>query len=456
MSQSKQRKSTTACSSTRISTSSWSACSAAADSPSTRHLGVSPVSFLHQRHPRCCGSLRLTTPDKTANSSHRTFCFSIRGAQAMSPSAAASRSLMPPLPTLKAPGVAQEGKNTGEEHFAGLSREHPEILISSLKGCLSWRLSPPLSILRAMVTPGTAAAHRAELLLPWLPGEDLQRELQPRAGAGSGGKSTPAALLLPRPAGDPGAALCPQEGQPWQEAPVQVPAGRGAACMEESPYAKDWTPAPVDASTSPCLAQYICSRGSANKGPSPIRICPARAAPQDPQTHGARPHGAAERERNWSSGLERRSPANKHLGNKQPRCAASYRGARPAEVQVVTIAFFLQTDMWGGESEASPPLSLQQHRPRQALLYDARVCRTHTRVCVHEHHTHVSVHAQNQAMPSVNHPPRPSNCLLPGAPPRCAGTASSLRGAALRARRAASGSRSLRAAEARPALLTRK
>lgn len=170
----------------------------------------------------------------------------------MSPSAAASRSLVPPLPILKAPGVAQGGKNIGEGRFADLSREHLEILISTLKGCLSWRLNPPLSILRAVVTPGTAAAHLTELLLPWLP-EDLQRELQPRAGAGSGGKSTPAALLLPHPAGELGAGKAGSSLVPTGGTALARSTSSGASRTRGSPHRGVTPRRGLDSSSSGCL-----------------------------------------------------------------------------------------------------------------------------------------------------------------------------------------------------------
>lgn len=127
--------------------------------PSTCHLGVSPVSILYQSHPHCCGSLRLTIPGKNATTSHCTSSSSNpAGVQAMSPSAAASQSFMPPPPILKAPGVAQERKSTGVKHFVNSSTEHPRILVCTLKGALSWR-QPIFEHPIADGNPGPAAAH---------------------------------------------------------------------------------------------------------------------------------------------------------------------------------------------------------------------------------------------------------------------------------------------------------
>lgn len=107
--------------------------------PSTCHLGVSPVSILYHSRPHCHRSRRPTTPDKNATTSHCTSSSSNPGAQAMSLSAAAPQSVMPPPPVLKAPGVAQERKSTGEKHFANLSSERPKILVCTLKVALSCR-----------------------------------------------------------------------------------------------------------------------------------------------------------------------------------------------------------------------------------------------------------------------------------------------------------------------------
>lgn len=102
-----------------------------------------------------------------------------------------------------------------------------------------------------------------------------------------------------------------------------------------------------------------------------------------------------------------------------------------------------------------PSLSSSTDPGRRSYTMHVSVVHTHACVSTSITRTFLCTHKTRRCH-QLTPPRRPSNCLLPGAPPRCAGTASSLRGAALRARRAASGSRSLRAAEARPALLIRK
>lgn len=133
----------------------------------------------------------------------------------------------------------------------------------------------------------------SQLLLPWLPGEVLQRELQPRPGARRGGKPTPAASRAPRASGRPGdrrrlwgSSPGPAGGTALARAAVQVPPGDGAVHMEPSPHAEDWAPAPAVAPASPQLARDVGWWVSANKGPqehplkdsqpNPILPCPSR------------------------------------------------------------------------------------------------------------------------------------------------------------------------------------
>lgn len=170
--------------------------------------------------------------------------------------------------------MAQERRSTGEERFANLSREYPKILICTLKSGLSWRFSPPLSILRAMVTPRMAAAHCSfpSCSCCGFQEKSCRGSFSPRQELRAVGNPLLQLSSLPRPDGGLGAG----KGwfQPCAHGRDSLRKKHQFRCLQDmgqsarrSPHAEDRSQAPTGASASPWLAQYVWWWVSANKGP---------------------------------------------------------------------------------------------------------------------------------------------------------------------------------------------